>query len=83
MGMTVRSREISASVFCRALSLARTRLGCRLSRTLIHSTADGDPTPTLGAAREEMVGIAAGLREAGSGVIQVASDFADLDKGFA
>jgi N-acyl-D-aspartate/D-glutamate deacylase len=57
-------------------------LGFSTSRTLIHRTADGDLTPTLGAAREEMVGIARGLREAGSGVIQVASDFTDLDEEF-
>jgi N-acyl-D-aspartate/D-glutamate deacylase len=58
-------------------------LGFSTTRTLVHRTADGDLTPTLGAARAEMVGIAEGLREAGSGVIQVASDFADLDEEFA
>ncbi len=58
-------------------------LGFSTSRTLIHRTADGDLTPTLGAAREEMIGIAEGLRDAGSGVIQVASDFADIDEEFA
>ena len=58
-------------------------LGFSTTRTLVHRTADGDLTPTLGAAREEMVGIAHGLREAGSGVIQVASDFATIDEEFA
>ena len=58
-------------------------LGFSTTRTLVHRTADGDLTPTLGAAREEMVGIARGLREAGSGVIQVASDFAVIDEEFA
>jgi N-acyl-D-aspartate/D-glutamate deacylase len=57
-------------------------LGFSTSRTLIHRTADGDLTPTLGAAREEMVGIARGLGEAGAGVIQVASDFAELQQEF-
>ena len=58
-------------------------LGFSTSRTLIHRTADGDLTPTLGAGREEMIGIAQGLREAGAGVIQVASDFTDLEEEFA
>ncbi len=58
-------------------------LGFSTTRTLVHRTADGDLTPTLGAAREEMLGIARGLREAGSGVIQVASDFASIDEEFA
>jgi N-acyl-D-aspartate/D-glutamate deacylase len=58
-------------------------LGFSTTRTLVHRTADGDLTPTLGAAREEMIGIAQGLREAGSGVIQVASDFAVIDEEFA
>jgi N-acyl-D-aspartate/D-glutamate deacylase len=58
-------------------------LGFSTSRTLIHRTADGDLTPTLGAGRDEMVGIAEGLRQAGAGVIQVASDFTDLEEEFA
>ncbi len=58
-------------------------IGFSTTRTMIHRTADGDLTPTLGAARAEMEGIARGLRDAGSGVIQVASDFADIDEEFA
>jgi len=58
-------------------------LGFSTTRTLVHRTADGDLTPTLGASRAEMVGIARGLAEAGAGVIQVASDFADIDEEFA
>jgi N-acyl-D-aspartate/D-glutamate deacylase len=58
-------------------------IGFSTTRTMIHRTADGDLTPTLGAARAEMEGIARGLRDAGAGVIQVASDFADIDEEFA
>ena len=58
-------------------------IGFSTTRTMIHRTADGDLTPTLGAARAEMEGIARGLRDAGSGVIQVASDFTDMDGEFA
>ncbi len=52
-------------------------LGFSTSRTLNHRTSDGQPTPTLTAAEDELVGIALGLKEAGAGVLQVVSDFAD------
>ena len=58
-------------------------IGFSTTRTMVHRTADGDLTPTLGAARAEMIGIAQGLRDAGSGVLQVASDFAEIDEEFA
>ncbi len=57
-------------------------LGFSTSRTLNHRTSDGDPTPTLLAAEDELVGIALGLRRAGKGVVQVVSDFADADAEF-
>lgn len=57
-------------------------LGFSTTRTMIHRTADGDLTPTVRAAADEMIGIAGGLRDAGSGVLQVASDFADIDQEF-
>ena len=58
-------------------------LGFSTTRTMVHRTADGDLTPTLGAARHEMEQIAAGLADAGSGVLQWVSDFApDIDAEF-
>ena len=58
-------------------------LGFSTSRTLNHRTSDGQPTPTLTAAEDELVGIALGLKAAGAGVLQVVSDFADPEAEFA
>ena len=57
-------------------------LGFSTSRTLNHQTAEGQPTPTLTAELDEMVGIAKGVQEAGSGVMQVVTDFKGNDNEF-
>jgi N-acyl-D-aspartate/D-glutamate deacylase len=57
-------------------------LGFTTSRTLNHRTSTGDPTPTLTASADELVGIAKGLGSAGTGVLQVVSDFLDADAEF-
>ncbi len=58
-------------------------LGFSTSRTLNHRTSTGDPTPTLTAAEDELLAIALALRDAGTGVLQVVSDFRDADVEFA
>jgi len=54
-------------------------LGFTTSRTRNHRTSRGDWTPTLTAAADELAGIASGLGVAGKGVLEVVSDFADLE----
>jgi N-acyl-D-aspartate/D-glutamate deacylase len=58
-------------------------LGFSTSRTLNHRTSKGDFTPTLTADAKELVGIANAIGESGQGVLQVVSDFADVDREFA
>ncbi len=58
-------------------------LGFTTSRTLNHRTSDGQPTPTLTAAEEELLGIAMGLKDAGKGVLQFVTDFKNAKVEFA
>ena len=56
-------------------------LGFTTSRTTNHKTSRGEPTPTLLAAEDELVGIARAVD--GAGVFGVVSDFAEIDREFA
>ena len=55
--------------------LAAGAFGFTTSRTPKHRAADGRPTPSLTAGHPELAGIAAAMKRAGTGVIQVNSDF--------
>ncbi|HYW04776.1 MAG TPA: amidohydrolase family protein [Gammaproteobacteria bacterium] len=57
-------------------------LGFSSSRTVRHRTSRGAPTPTLTAAEDELTGIADAIGATGRGVLQVISDFRDLDGEF-
>jgi len=57
-------------------------LGFTTSRTRNHKTSTGAYTPTLTATPDELIGIAEGVGAAGTGVLQVVSDFLDVDEEF-
>ncbi len=58
-------------------------LGFSSSRTLNHRSINGDPTPSLTAAQAELIGIAEGVKEAGTGaVLEMISDFDGFETEF-
>lgn len=57
-------------------------LGFTSSRTLNHRSVRGEPTPTLQAEYDELVGMASALQAVGRGVMEMISDFDDLDAEF-
>jgi len=58
-------------------------LGFSTDRAAIHKTIRGENAPSFGAANDECVGIARALRQAGRGVLQLVTDFDDIDADFA
>ena len=57
-------------------------LGFTSSRTLNHRSSRGEPTPSLTAERDELIGVASAIKDAGRGVIEMISDFEDLEDEF-
>ncbi len=57
-------------------------LGFTSSRTLNHRSVHGEPTPSLQAEVDELMGVASALKDAGKGVFEMISDFNDLDDEF-
>ena len=60
-------------------------MGFSTSRSINHRSRTGDPTPSLKAAEDELLGIAMGLADAGRGVMSLLSDFKEpgLDEEFS
>ncbi len=57
-------------------------LGFSTSRTLLHKTARGEYVPNFGAAARELNAIGSGVKRSGRGVLQLLSDFEDVDAEF-
>ncbi|HEY3231064.1 MAG TPA: amidohydrolase family protein [Roseiflexaceae bacterium] len=57
-------------------------LGFTTSRTLLHKTARGEYVPNFGAAARELNAIGCGVKRSGRGVLQLLSDFEDVDAEF-
>ena len=58
--------------------------GFSTSRSISHKTLSGDHTPTLKAQEDELTGLAMGMKDAGSGMLEIVSEWApDLDSEFA
>lgn len=68
-------REIEAMARLTEEALRAGALGFTTSRTTKHRARDGRFTPSLSAREAELLGIAAGMKRAGRGVLQVNSDF--------
>jgi N-acyl-D-aspartate/D-glutamate deacylase len=57
-------------------------LGFSTSRTVVHRSSDGSPTPSLTATADELLGIADAIGATGQGVFEIISDLDDLHGEF-
>ncbi|HQY69658.1 MAG TPA: amidohydrolase family protein [Pseudomonadales bacterium] len=64
-------------------ALALGAIGFSTSRTVVHRSSDGKPTPSLSAKPAELLGIARAMRTSGRGIFEIVSDFSPLEHEFA
>jgi N-acyl-D-aspartate/D-glutamate deacylase len=64
-------------------AVAAGAVGFSTSRSLNHRSSTGERTPSLHASASELAGIACGVAAAGRGVLQLLSDFLDIDEEWA
>ena len=57
-------------------------LGFSTSRTMLHKAKDGEVVPGTFAAKDELIGIGLGMKRAGHGVFEMASDFSQYAEEF-
>ena len=63
-------------------AVAAGALGFTSSRTIVHRTSKGEAVPSLGAPSRELQAIGRAVGETGKGVMQLISDFDELDSEF-
>lgn len=77
------AEDVAAMRTLTAQAIQAGALGFSSSRTLNHRSSRGAPTPSLKAELDELLGIAGGLKDAGGGVLEMISDFDELDSEFS
>ena len=71
--------DIAAMRHITAGAIRAGAFGFSTSRTISHKSLTGEYTPTLRATEMELLGLAMGLRDAGSGFIEIVSDWNEPD----
>jgi N-acyl-D-aspartate/D-glutamate deacylase len=78
-GAAATDGEISGMAALAARAVEAGALGFSTSRTLNHKSVDGELTPSYDAGVEELIQIAAAVGGTGRGVLQLVTDFLDID----
>jgi N-acyl-D-aspartate/D-glutamate deacylase len=78
-GAVATDGEISRMAALAARAVEAGALGFSTSRTLNHKSVDGELTPSYDAGVDELIKIAAAVGGTGRGVLQLVTDFLDID----
>jgi N-acyl-D-aspartate/D-glutamate deacylase len=78
-GVAATDEEISRMAALAARAVEAGGMGFSTSRTLNHRSVDGELTPSYDAGVDELVRIAAAVGGTGCGVLQLVTDFLDID----